>query len=186
MRVKRLSIVLFLFALATLPLGASTFVAMDKAELIANSEAVVQGTVLKVNSFWAPSGRIVMTEALVRVEDTIVGQAPSVVRVQTFGGNVDGFLVEAHGFPEFKVGERMVLFLGAEQDGVTQVTGYQFGQYHVRRDKAGVDFAVPALDLGTNVVTKDGRPFARPQAMRLDAFKDNLLATARRSGRIEN
>lgn len=186
MRVKRLSIVLFLFALATLPLGASTFVAMDKAELIANSEAVVQGTVLKVNSFWDPSGRIVMTEAMIRVEDTIVGKAASVVRVQTFGGDVDGFRVEAHGFPEFKVGERMILFLAAENDGFTKVTGYQFGQYHVRRDKAGVDYAVSAIGLDTNVVTKDGRPFSRPQAVRLDTFKANVLATARRSGRIEN
>lgn len=183
---KRLSIVLFLFALATLPLGASTFVAMDKAELIANSEAVVQGTVLKVHSFWDPSGRIVMTEALVRVEETILGQAPSVVRVQTYGGDVDGFVVEAHGFPEFKVGQRMVLFLEPEKSGFTKVAGYQFGQFHVRRDKAGVEYAVSALEPGTNVATKDGRPYVRPQAMRLDTFKENLLNTARRSGRLEN
>ena len=184
---KRLSIVLsLLFVLATLPLGASTFVAMDHAALIANSEAVVQGTVLKVNSFWDPSGRMVMTEALVRVEDTILGQAPSIVRVQTFGGNVDGFIVEAAGFPEFKAGDRMVLFLSPEKDAVARVAGYQFGQFHIRRDKTGVEFAVPALDASVNVVTKDGRPFARPQAVRLDTFKDQVRETARRSGRIEN
>ena len=183
---KRLSIVLFLSVLATLPLGASTFMAMDRAELIANSEAVVQGTVLKVNSFWDPSGRMVMTEALVRVEDTIIGQAPSIVRVQTFGGNVDGFIVEAAGFPEFKAGERMILFLSPEKQGIAKVAGYQFGQFHIRRDKAGVEFAVSAIDAGVNVVTKDGRPFARPQAVRLDTFKDQVRETARRSGRIEN
>jgi hypothetical protein len=185
--VKRLSTVLFLFVvLATLPLGASTFVAMDRAELIANSEAVVQGTVLKVNSFWDPSGRMVMTEALVRVEETILGNAPSIVRVQTFGGNVDGFIVEAAGFPEFKAGQRMVLFLSPEKAGIARVAGYQFGQFHIRKDKAGIEFAVPALDLGVNVVTENGRPFARPQAVRLDTFKDQVRETARRSGRFEN
>ena len=183
---KRLLIGALLFALAAAPMAASTFLAMNQTELIAASEAVIQGQVLKVHSFWDPSGRVVMSEALVRVEDTILGEAPSIVRVQTFGGNVDGFIVEAAGFPEFKAGERMILFLSPEKDGIARVAGYQFGQFHVRRDKAGIDFAVPALDLGANVVTKDGRPFARPQAVRLDTFKDQVRATARRSGRIEN
>ncbi|HWM91026.1 MAG TPA: hypothetical protein VN493_09685 [Thermoanaerobaculia bacterium] len=183
---KRLLIAVLLFALAAAPMAASTFVAMRTPELIADSQAAVQGQVLKVHSFWSPSGRIVVTEALVRVEETIFGDAPSIVRVQTFGGNVDGFIVEADGFPKFEAGQRMVLFLSPEKDGVARVTGYQFGQFHVQRDKAGVEFAVPALDLGTNVVTKDGKPFARPQAVRLDTFKDRVRETARRSGRIEN
>lgn len=183
---KRLFLSVLLLALAAAPMAASTFVAVNTAQLIADSEAVVQGQVLKVHSFWDPSGRMVMTEALVRVEDTLLGQAPSIVRVQTFGGNVDGFVVEAAGFPEFQAGQRMILFLTPEKDGVARVTGYQFGQYHVQRDKAGIEYAVPALDLGANVVTKDGRPFVRPQAVRLDTFKNQVRDTARRSGRIEN
>jgi hypothetical protein len=174
------------FVLAALPVAASTFLAMNHAELIAESEAVIQGQVLKVHSFWDPSGRIVLSEALVRVEDWIVGDSATVVRVQTVGGNVGGFVVEAHGFPEFKAGERLILFLSQENDGVNKVTGYQFGQYRVKRDKAGVEYAVPALDLGAGVVTEDGRPFVRPKAQRLDTFKAQLQDTARRSGRIQN
>lgn len=183
---KRLLIGALLFALAAVPMTASTFLAMNERELIAASEAVVQGQVLKVHSFWDPSGRMVMTEALIRVEDTILGDTPTVVRVETFGGAVDGFLFEAAGFPQFKTGERMVLFLSPEKDGVARVAGYQFGQFHVRRDKAGVEFAVSALDADVNVVTKDGRPFARPRAVRLDTFKNQIRDTARRAGRIAN
>lgn len=183
---KRLLIGILLLALAAAPMAASTFMAMNQKELIAASEAVVQGQVLKVHSFWDPTGRVVMSEALIRVEDTIFGEAPSIVRVQTFGGNVDGFRVEAAGFPQFKAGDRMVLFLSPEKDAVTRVAGYEFGQYHIRRDKAGVEFAVSALGADANVVTQDGKPFARPQAVRLDTFKDQIRAEARRSGRIEN
>ena len=183
---KRLLIGVLLFALAAAPMAASTFVAMNDSELIAHSEAVVQGQVVKVHSFWDPSGRMVMTEALVRVEDTLAGKAPAMVRVQTFGGNVDGFVVEAAGFPEFKAGERMILFLSPAKEGVAQVAGYQFGQYRIQRNKAGVDFAVPALDAAVNVVTPDGALFVRPQAVRLDTFKDRIRDTARRSGRIQN
>jgi hypothetical protein len=184
--VKRLSIMVLLFALAALPIAASTFIAMTQEQLIADSESVIQGQVLKVHSFWEPSGRMVMTEALVRVEDSIVGQAPSVVRVITFGGDVDGFIVEAEGFPKFTAGERLVLFLEPEQDGTNRVAGYQLGQYRVVRDKAGVDFAVSTLDLGASMVTKDGRPFVRPQTQRLETFKQRLQESARRAGRIEN
>lgn len=183
---KRLLIGALLFALAAAPMTASTFLAMNERELIAASEAVVQGQVLKVHSFWDASGRMVKTEALIRVEDTIVGESPTVVRVETFGGAVDGFLFEAAGFPTFNVGERMVLFLSPEKDGVTRITGYQFGQFYVKRDKAGVDFAVSALDTDVNVVTEDGRPFSRPQAVRLDTFKDRVRDTARRAGRMAN
>lgn len=183
---KRLLIGVLLFALAAAPMAASTFIAVKTEQLIADSAAVIQGEVLRVHSFWDPSGRMVMTEALVRVEDTLLGDSPTIVRVETFGGNVDGFIVEADGFPKFEAGQRMILFLSPEKDGVARVSGYQFGQYHVRRDKAGVEYAVPALDLGANVVTKDGKPFVRPQAVRLDTFKDQVRAAARRSGRIEN
>ena len=183
---KRFLIGILLFALAAAPMAASTFIAMKTDQLIAESAAIVQGEVLRVHSFWEPSGRMVMTEALVRVEDTILGESPTIVRVETFGGNVDGFIVEADGFPKFEAGQRMILFLSPEKDGVSRVAGYQFGQFHIRRDKAGVEHAVPALDLGTNVVTRDGKPFVRPQAVRLDAFKDQIRAAAQRSGRIEN
>lgn len=183
---KRLLIGALLFALAAAPMTASTFLAMNQKELIAASEAVVQGEVLKVRSFWDASGRMVMTEALVRVEENILGKAPAMVRVETFGGNVDGFIVEAAGFPEFKAGERMVLFLSKPKEGVARVEGYQFGQYRIQRNQKGIEFAVPALDSAVDVVTKDGTRFMRPQAVRLDAFKEQLRAEARRSGRIEN
>ena len=183
---KRLSIAVLLCALAALPIGASTFLALNEQQLLADSAAVIQGQVLKVSSFWDPSGRVVMTEALVRVENSIVGEAPSVVRVLTFGGKVDNFVVEAEGFPKFNVGERLVLFLEPERDGAARVAGYQQGQYRVVRDKAGVDFVVPTLDLGANMVTKDGRPYARPQTQRLETFTERIRETARRAGRIEN
>ena len=54
--------------LAAVPAAASTFLAMTQHELVAQSDAVVQGKVLKVSSFWSPSGRVIMSEALVQVE----------------------------------------------------------------------------------------------------------------------
>ncbi|HEX9945739.1 MAG TPA: hypothetical protein VGG03_27340 [Thermoanaerobaculia bacterium] len=172
-------------ALAAIPVGASTFLAMSRGELVAQSDAVVQGRVLKVNSFWTPSGRVIATEALVQVEETVKGKAPGVVVVRTFGGTVGGFTIEAHGFPKFAVNDHVLLFLHGAND-TAEVTGYQLGHYRVIRDKAGVEMAVPTFD--ANLVGRDGRPAAAPKAMRLDALKDLIRAEAEKpgTGRIAN
>jgi hypothetical protein len=108
--------------------------------------------------------------------------------VRTFGGTVNGYTVEAHGFPKFRAGERVLLYLEAEKDGVSRVTGYQQGHYRIVRDKAGVELAVPTLDEGASVITRDGRPMAAAKAMRLDLLKASIRDEGRRAGRagLEN
>ena len=170
---------------AGIPAGASTFLVMNQGELIRDSAAVVEGEVLQVHSFWTRSGRIIVTEAIVKVSDPILGEAASAVVVRTFGGTVEGFTVEAHGFPTFRKGERLLLFLEAERDGAHKVAGYQQGQYRVVRDKNGFDVAVPAFDGHASLVTRDGRQAARPKALPLSLLKDQIRTEARRLGRAQ-
>lgn len=181
---KRLvSMALLLLVLVGIQAGASTFLAMSQRDLIQASQAVVQGQVLKVNSFWEPSGRIIVTEALVKVDEAIVGKSPSVVIVRTFGGTVGGYTVEAHGFPTFQKNDRVLLFLEPEQNGLNRVTGYQQGQFRLVRNKAGQEIAVPAMELGTRVITRDGRSIAAPRPIALDTLKGQIRAEAARLGR---
>jgi len=186
---KRLtSIVLLLVLVAAIPAGASTFLKLTPQELVRGSAAVIQGEVLKVSSFWEPTGRMVVTEALVRVEDKLFGSAPSVVVVRTFGGRVGDFTVEAHGFPKFQVHDKVLLYLEPERDGASKVTGYQQGQFHIVRDQAGVEYAVPASDDDARLVGADGRAAAPAKALRLDELKDSIRHEAQRAGRpiLEN
>lgn len=178
------SVGLLLALAVALPAAASTFLAMDQKALLQHANLVIQGQVLQVNSFWEPEGRLIVSEALVRVEESVVGDAPSVVVVRTFGGTVDGFTVEAHGFPRFRVNERLLLFLGAEKDGAAQVVGYQQGQFRVIRNRAGEEIAVPAVDGGANYLTVDGRPLPRLQSVPLAALKDSIRADVRSLGPV--
>jgi hypothetical protein len=183
---RLLSIGLLLLAVAV-PLSASTFLRMTQRELVRDSAAVIQGQVLKVNSFWDPSGRVIVTEAQIQVEEKVFGNAPSVVVVRTFGGTVGGYTVEAHGFPSFRAKERLLLYLEAEQDGVSRITGYQQGQFRIVRDQTGVEMAVPAVDPETSIVGRDGRPAAKAQSIRLDVLKNSIRSEARQAGRfLEN
>jgi hypothetical protein len=156
---------------------------MDQRELVQKSAAVVDGEVLQVHSFWDAKGRVIVTEAIVKVSDSVVGNVGSAIVVRTFGGTVEGYTVEAHGFPTFKRGERFLLYLEPERDGAHHVTGYQLGQYKVTRDKSGAEVAVPTFDGSARLLSRDGRQAARPQALALDALKNQIRTEAQSLGR---
>jgi hypothetical protein len=173
-----------LVLVTVMPVGASTFIAMSHHELVSQSDAVVQGRVLKLSSFWSPSGRVIVTEALIQIEEKVRGNAPTVVKVRTFGGTVGGYTVEAQGFPKFAVNERLVLFLQNANE-TAEVTGYQQGQWRIVNEK-GVDMAVPTVDGGATLLGRDGRPAPARKAVRLDTFKNMIRADVERPGRTAN
>lgn len=179
---KRLLVVLVLFAAAVsaLPASASTFLAMDQEELVASSQAVVVGEVLQVRAFWNDDATAIVSEAQIRVDETLVGEAPPIVTVRTFGGTVGRLRIEALGFPTFHTGERLVLYL-ADLEGPAEVVGYQQGEYRITARRGdGVEIAVPAVDHGAHLVHLDGRAAARPRALPLSDLKTQILQAAER------
>ena len=169
-------------ALAAAPAAASTFLYLSQAELVGQAEAVVQGRVVEVHSFWNAEHTAILTEAVLEVEDTVVGAAPAYVNLRTFGGQVGNYRIEAHGFPTFQLGERMLVFLEPEQDGAQRVLGYQQGQFRIRGEQ-GQEVAVPAFSTGARVLRRDGTEAPAPKAMPLTQFKQQLRDTAGRVGR---
>ena len=178
---RRLVLLAFAAALA-LPLGASTFIFTPQRDLVRDASAIVQGKVLSTSSFWNETGQVIVTEAVFQVEERLVGKAPSVIVVRTFGGRVGDFVVEASGFPTFQKGERQLLFLDKEKGGHTKVLGYQQGQFRIERDKSGAELARPAVDHGATFVGR-GTP-AKTQS--LAALKSSILRDARALGRATN
>jgi len=162
---------------------ASTFLAMSREELVAGSAAVVDGRVTQVRSFWNAEHTAILTEALVRVDDVIVGEAPTFVKVLTFGGTVGRMRIEASGFPTFAKGERQLLFLYREPaDGSVRVNGYRLGQYRIERGVDGSDVAVPMADAGTRLVRAD-KSFELPRTECLEDLKASVREDGERLGR---
>jgi hypothetical protein len=92
-------------AASVMPAAASTFLAVSREELVERTDAVVAGRVIEVSSFWNAEHTAILTEAVLEVEDSIVGAAPAYVNLRTFGGQVGNYRIEAHGFPTFQMGE---------------------------------------------------------------------------------
>lgn len=172
-------------ALVALPAGASTFLAVSLDELVSRADAVVEGRVIEAHSFWNAERTAILTEAVLEVDDSIVGTAPTYVNLRTFGGRVGDYWIVAHGFPTFAVGDRLVLILEPEREGAHRVLGYQQGQYRVREERGGV-LAVPAADEGARYVQKNGAPAPERKALPLADLKRELREAAGRVGRPAN
>jgi hypothetical protein len=147
---------------------------------------VVEARVSAVRSFWDRQRTAILTEALVEVEEVVVGDAAPEIVVRTFGGTVEGYTVVAHGFPEFRQGERLLLYLYRESaDGSVRVLGYQQGQYRIETRDDGVEVAVPALGEGMRLLSKDGRPVPAARTLPLADLKGQIQRAAERVGRLD-
>lgn len=158
---------------AVLPAGASTFLAMTETELVAESSAVVRGDVVSVDSFWNAAHTMIVTEVVIEVEKTVVGEAPRFVTLRTAGGTVDGYTIDAHGFPKFEAGERALVFVTPHEDSL-RVTGYQLGHYRIQTNRFGEEIAVPTVDSTTRLMTLTGAAVEAPRARPLAAFEASL------------
>ena len=173
-----------LFGLCAIPLAASTFVAMTEDELISQSDMVIQGEVINMQSHWSQSGRIIVSDVTIRVDEVLVGDSPRVVKVRTIGGQVNDFIVETHGFPAFESGEQVILYLYEEPaDRSLRVLGYQQGYFRVVTRLDGVTLAVPQVDEDARLLRPDGSPVPTPRSVEIGAFKTRLLDAAKRLGR---
>lgn len=175
-----------LIGLFALPLAASTFVAITSDELISESDAVIQGEVVSARSHWNGNGRVIVTDATVRVDEVLVGNSPAVVQVRTFGGQINDFVVDAHGFPSLRIGEQVILFLYEDPaDRTTRIRGYQQGHYRVVTRLDGVTLAVPQVDESAQLLRPNGTPVPIPTSVEIGAFKTRLFNAAESLGRSD-
>lgn len=165
------------------PASGSTFVHMELPQLVEASDAVIEGRVVEVESFWDEKGTVIVTEAVIQVADQIAGHTDDWIRVRTWGGEVDGYTVEAPGFPTFDRGERLVLFVHRPETGrgALRVTGYQLGKYRVV-EEAGRMVARPTVDSGAVLLSPGGGRAEVPRALTLDRLKEDIRDAARTAG----
>ena len=98
--------------LACCTAAGAVMVELTTADLVDHAAVVVTGTVEGVKSL-PPDGRgVIYTEAMVRVEDTVVGALDKdVVVVRYMGGQYGDLGMVVEDQPTFAPGEKVVLFL---------------------------------------------------------------------------
>lgn len=119
------------------PAGATTLLRTDVAELSANSDTIVQGTVRRVQSRWSGDGRRIVTDVEIEVKDALKGQPGGTVLVTQPGGKVGDIGQVVHGLASFSPGEEVVVFLERRGRVSFRVSSMAQGKFNVRRGADG-------------------------------------------------
>ena len=139
----RRSLVTLLLVLVALPLSASQFVERPFDSVARESALVIRGTVGQTWSAWDDAHEVIYTYATVRV-NRYFGEAtgPDTLIIREAGGTVDGYKMEAIGFPELRSGEDVVLLLSRWQDSADyRIHAFNQGKFLVR-NRDGVDVLI--------------------------------------------
>ncbi|HKQ97074.1 MAG TPA: hypothetical protein VJV75_04290 [Candidatus Polarisedimenticolia bacterium] len=117
--------------------GASTFLKQNVSDLIRSSQGVVHARVTEVRAEWNADHTFIFSYVTLEVKRTLAGTKRAYETVRVPGGVVDGYRVVMEGAPSFEVGDNVVVFIGAWDDGALMVEGYYQGMSKVDRDAAG-------------------------------------------------
>jgi hypothetical protein len=115
---------------------ATTFVAMDERTLARTADAIVVGTIERIESIASTDERI-DTLVTVAVSEHYKGDVGSEIVLKQPGGSVDGRGMWIAGSPTFHVGERDLLFLSAARDGTARTTAFGMGQFRIESESVG-------------------------------------------------
>jgi len=110
--------------------------------LVADANTIFVGEVMNLRADWAstPNGRVIVTFVTFRVEDVWKGSVGAVTQLSFLGGEIGDLGMTVHGMPTFRMGQRDVLFVGAETRKISPLVGLMYGRMRVERDLvSGVD-----------------------------------------------
>src|SRR4051812_10783681 len=120
----------FALCIATVRIShASVFVAVSEDDLARQAAVIVEGTIAGIESV-APPGQGIYSYVTIDPSVIVKGGIPNtpfVIRER--GGRVGGRTEWTWGSPEFSVGEHVVLFLAAGEDGVLHTLDMSLGKY---------------------------------------------------------
>lgn len=149
-------VLLLLSLLAWLPASATTLLRVDLQQLSTRSDAVVHGTVRRVESRWSGDKRRILTDVEVEVIEPLKGQPGRTVLVTHPGGQIGEIGQKVSGLASFSPGEEVVLFLERRGPQAFRVTAMAQGKFRVERSADGRTALALPEPLGDTVLIDPG------------------------------
>jgi hypothetical protein len=181
--VRRIVVPLLIATLLAARAGASAALRASVEDLTAASRVVAEGVVTDHSVTLDRAAGVIWTEHRLRVGSVLSGDAGETIVVRVRGGRVGTIEQEVIGAPKLADGERVVLFLGPEEQGAREIIGMAQGAFEVETDpKTGAVLCHNSID-GLSLVDPAGGD-AAPEALRL-SFKDLAARVTAERERIE-
>lgn len=120
---------------------ATTVIPPSFDELVDQAELIFQGTVTDVKAQWVGEGgqRRIVSYITLKVEDAIKGDPGASYTLRMFGGTVDGTTMQVSDTPQFKAGDRDILFVQHNGTQFIPLVGIMHGRFRLQHDNAAED-----------------------------------------------
>jgi hypothetical protein len=118
---------------------ATTVIPPTFDQLVDRAEIILQGTVSDVKPQWTGEGaqRHIVTYVTFKVEDALKGTPGDTYTIRMFGGEIDGDGMAIADAPQFKVGDKDLVFIENNGSQLIPLVGMMFGRFHVRKNQVG-------------------------------------------------
>jgi hypothetical protein len=107
-------------------------------QLTDRAATIVVGTVTQRRAEWEHYGasRLIITKVTIAVEQSIKGGAARTLVIEVMGGTIGDQTLTVSDVPEFRVGDRDVLFLNNHPHAVSPLIGSDQGRFRVINESA--------------------------------------------------
>jgi len=143
----RLSALLRLAAVtcAIVPAHATVLLPAELGDLSREAWAIARGTVVAVEARWTDDRRRVETIVTLEAESSLKGALGATVQFRVPGGRLGRYRNIVLGAPEFAVGQRVVVFLGARGPRLPYLVGLGQGVFRLAPRDGGWMVTPPAV-----------------------------------------
>jgi hypothetical protein len=111
--------------------GATVLIPADLGELSRDARAIVRGRVVGVDGRWTDDRRTIETIVTLEAETYLKGALGETLRFRVPGGSLGRYRNIVVGAPRFSVGQRVIVFLGANGPSVPYLLGLGQGVFRV-------------------------------------------------------
>lgn len=107
-------------------------------QLTDRAAAIVVGTVVSRRAEWEHSGasKLIITKITIAIEQSVKGSVAGTLVVDVVGGTIGDQTLTVSDIPEFRVGDRDVLFLNLHPHAVSPLVGANQGLFRVITESA--------------------------------------------------
>jgi hypothetical protein len=143
-------LVLSCLVLTALSARGTTVIPPTFDQLVNDAEFIFQGNVTDVRSQWVGEGgqRQIVTYVTFKIEDAVKGSPGTSYTIRMLGGTVGDITMAISDAPQFKVGDRDILFVEHNGTQFIPLVGIMHGRFHVEQDQSGQEV----------VTTNEGEP----------------------------
>jgi hypothetical protein len=114
---------------------ATTVVMLNDEDLAVSSRAIVRGKVAAIESRFDDSHKRIYTYVTIDIKSLLKGNLNNrQIVIRQLGGRVGDYIQLIYGAPEFKVGEKVFLFLNTADDGALRIAHIFMGKFSIVLD----------------------------------------------------